>query len=427
MAQIPEPPINPDDDTSPSIAFRPAGFDERLQQAQQPRWQGVIGLLSLLGAAAFTLATFVVMLLPANTDPTPAPQPESSEVVAATEAPTSVPEAMPTVQVQTVTLQNRSANDGLAPAVDAAQLSNLLQSPVNLENASAQPGTYNAFTIVRNDRPRSEFLEYTAQQGDTIDAIAQRYNLQPESIAWCNDRRIITVLRPGDVLNIPPVDGACHRVLGTREETLSSIAEQYNVEDVFSVIDSPYNPVLFGRGPDDVLPGGIRIFVQGGEGEPITWNPGYDVETASDGSVLTVSFAPGQAGSCGRVPPGGGAAWSNPLRVGTWVRGFYAGHTGIDIAAPTGTPIYAANSGPVLFSGFSNWGYGNAVVLAHGAFSTLYGHMSNRNVSCGQFVTVGQVVGFVGSTGNSSGPHLHFEVRFNDQPTDPSGIPGVGW
>jgi murein DD-endopeptidase MepM/ murein hydrolase activator NlpD len=82
----------------------------------------------------------------------------------------------------------------------------------------------------------------------------------------------------------------------------------------------------------------------------------------------------------------------------------------------------------VIFSGFSTWGYGQAVVIEHGGtLSTLYGHMSARNVSCGQSVVTGQIIGFVGSTGNSSGPHLHFEIQSNNQAVDPSGTPGIGW
>jgi murein DD-endopeptidase MepM/ murein hydrolase activator NlpD len=81
----------------------------------------------------------------------------------------------------------------------------------------------------------------------------------------------------------------------------------------------------------------------------------------------------------------------------------------------------------VLFSGFSTWGYGNTVVLAHGIFSSLYGHMSQINVGCGANVSAGSVIGLVGSTGNSSGPHLHFEIRVNDVPQNPSGTPGLGW
>jgi murein DD-endopeptidase MepM/ murein hydrolase activator NlpD len=73
-------------------------------------------------------------------------------------------------------------------------------------------------------------------------------------------------------------------------------------------------------------------------------------------------------------------------------------------------------------------GLGEAVVIEHGTvLSSLYGHMSRRNVSCGQSVVTGQIIGFVGSTGVSTGPHLHFEIQVNGHPTDPSGTPGIDW
>ena len=98
-------------------------------------------------------------------------------------------------------------------------------------------------------------------------------------------------------------------------------------------------------------------------------------------------------------------------------------HTGIDVAASTGVPIYAARGGQVIMSEYgagANWSYGNFVVIDHGdGTTTLYAHMSSRAVSEGQMVSQGQTIGAVGDTGNTSGPHLHYEVRRNGQRTDP--------
>ena len=98
-------------------------------------------------------------------------------------------------------------------------------------------------------------------------------------------------------------------------------------------------------------------------------------------------------------------------------------HTGIDVAASTGVPIYAARGGQVIMSEYgagANWSYGNFVVIDHGdGTTTLYAHMSSRAVSDGELVTQGQTIGAVGDTGNTSGPHLHYEVRRNGQRTDP--------
>jgi murein DD-endopeptidase MepM/ murein hydrolase activator NlpD len=388
-----------------------------------------VAWLSLLGAAALTLGAVALLLLPG---PAPAPRPavtvtvavaatEVAGVATATPPPTLLPaETLPTLPPDAAPALVVAAEATLSPQQRQA----LLAAPL-LQEGSRFTLNYDPFTVIKGDRPRSSFVQYTIVRGDTIDAISRRYNLKSESIAWCNDRRIIFVLRVGDVLTIPPTDGVCHRVLGTREETVAELATTYKVANPLDIIDFPLNN-LYGTDPTARLPGGLTVFIPGGEGEPITWNPGYNAEKDENGNVVSVTFAAGQAGSCGNVPAGGGSFWGNPLPGGRWVRGFYAGHTGIDLSAPVGTPVYAAQTGPVLFSGFSRWGYGEAIVLAHGAFSTLYGHMSQRNLGCGQVAVVGQVIGLVGSTGNSTGPHLHFEVRFNDVPMNPSGL-GTGW
>lgn len=95
-------------------------------------------------------------------------------------------------------------------------------------------------------------------------------------------------------------------------------------------------------------------------------------------------------------------------------------HAGLDFTAPTGTPVYATADGVVAISGFSDGGYGNHVVINHGyGYQTLYGHMSRIKARSGQKVTRGEVIGWVGSTGKSTGPHLHYEVHKNGQKIDP--------
>ena len=411
-----------DDNRPPTVTV------QAVDEARPSRFQQVVSGLSLLGALGFTVATIILVLLPTNEREAVVPPTEDVVQAPATHTPTDLPTLPPTAISQPT--QAVMYVDALPPTVAPQQLAGLLQTPLALLGDDTRADVaYNPFTIASNDRPRSDFVDYEVVQGDTIGEIAARYGLQQESLAWCNNRDVVLVLRPGDTLRVPPVDGACHRVLGTREETIASIAEEYNIDDPFTIIDSPYNPQLIGRTPSEILPGGTNIFIPGGEGPLIVWNPGYDTDVdEATGQVRGVTFAPGQTGSCGRVSPAGGSVWGNPLPNGTWVRGFYAGHTGIDLAAATGTPIYAANSGYVLFSGFSRWGYGNAVVIEHGTvLSTLYGHMSALYVSCGQFVNTGEIIGVVGSTGNSSGPHLHFEIRSNNTPQNPTLTPGIGW
>ncbi len=137
-------------------------------------------------------------------------------------------------------------------------------------------------------------------------------------------------------------------------------------------------------------------------------------------------LGPGRRGSCGKVE-GGGAYWLHPLPQATISRGFKSGfHGGVDLVAPIGTPIRAANGGPISYAGWRG-PYGIAVEIQHDYRSTLYAHLAALTVRCGETVAPGQVIGFVGSSGNSSGPHLHFEVRVWGRKQDPMLIEAIGW
>ncbi|MDP9005537.1 MAG: peptidoglycan DD-metalloendopeptidase family protein [Actinomycetota bacterium] len=130
----------------------------------------------------------------------------------------------------------------------------------------------------------------------------------------------------------------------------------------------------------------------------------------------------GRGGTANLTPGAGGCIWPTSGRVtsgfGTrWGRL----HAGVDIGAPTGTPIWATKDGTVIFSGVQS-GYGNVVILSHGGgLTTLYGHQSRIAASNGQRVGQGDTIGYVGSTGRSTGPHLHFETRYGSTPRDPRG------
>jgi murein DD-endopeptidase MepM/ murein hydrolase activator NlpD len=97
-----------------------------------------------------------------------------------------------------------------------------------------------------------------------------------------------------------------------------------------------------------------------------------------------------------------------------------ANHPAIDIAGDLGKPAYASDSGVIVYAGWNNWGYGNVIVINHGnGWQTLYAHLSQIDVSCGQSVIQGGVIGLIGSTGNSTGPHLHFEMMYNGVKVNP--------
>ncbi len=411
-----EPPIDPLADTNPSLTIQAVPANE------VAGWRRAVGFISLLGAAGLTIATALLLVAPSgepDVPSVPATATQSGDITAITVMPTdSLP---PTFSAPVVGVPD--APPTISPDLAAALLSQPLVPAMQVSSLQVVRNIYDPFTIVP-DRPRSEVIQYTTVSGDTIYSIAERFGLKPETIAWSNTRQYIHVLRPGDVVNVPPVDGVYVQVVGSR--TIAEIAASYQISDPYVVIDSDFNN-LFGVSPDTVLPSGTWFFIPGGQGEQIVWNPGVVVEGGDSPRRGYVSvFAPGDPGSCGQVNnPGGGASWGFPLGGGyTFTRGFTSWHTGVDLAAPVGTPVLAANSGAVIFAGWNSWGYGYTIVLAHGPFLTLYGHLSNIYVGCGQLVTVGQTIGGVGNTGNSSGPHLHFEIRNGDTPTDPTATMG---
>ena len=108
----------------------------------------------------------------------------------------------------------------------------------------------------------------------------------------------------------------------------------------------------------------------------------------------------------------------NPVE-GILTQRFHASHSGIDIAAPLSTPVLSTQSGQVTYADWSEIGYGYLVIIQSGAFITYYAHNTSFNVSVGQLVGRGSIVAWSGNTGNSSGPHVHYETRINDVPVDP--------
>lgn len=286
------------------------------------------------------------------------------------------------------------------------------------------------FTIIP-DRPRGDVSTYTVQPGDTLIAIAERFGLDANTIFWSNGdalRGDVHMLRPGVNLFVLPVDGAYHKADG--EQSIQAIADQYGVP-VEAVLDSEFNPVLQEASPIDVLPFGVRLVIPGGQGETANWQMPVIVEedNPTTGGRST-SFMPGMGGSCrsGITGSGGTGAWAVPVSGAYRVtQGFGSFHSGLDLAANVGTSVVASDTGVVVFSGWvdESWGYGILVVLDHGnGWTTYYAHLSSNGVGCGQLIQRGAYLGAVGSTGNSSGAHLHFEMRWNHVPDNPAAYIG---
>ncbi len=232
---------------------------------------------------------------------------------------------------------------------------------------------------------------YVIHEGDTLPVIAKMYGVSPETIAWANDLKSSQKLIPGERLLILPVDGVIHTV--KKGDTVKSIAKKYKVEpeDILSYNDLP---------AEGDLAVGDTLIVPEGE---ITPTP-----SSTTKKKTTTKKAP----SAYRGPDLGGYFLRPVGTAGRKSQGLH-GHNGIDIAAPAGTPIYAAASGRVILARSGGWngGYGNYVIIQHSnGTKTLYAHMTSVYAQTGQTVSRGQAIGSVGNTGRSTGNHLHFEV-----------------
>ncbi len=313
-----------------------------------------------------------------------------------------------------------NATASVIPTTDPALLASLLQLP------PAEPGA--GFTLVRQPEPftiipertRTEVSTYVVQEGDTVFAIARKFALAPETIFWGNSGtlRDVHLLRIGMELNILPVDGVLHVTTG--QQSIQSIANRYGV-DPYDIIFSEYND-LGDASPETQPPANTRLVIPGGEGElPDLLSRSVVVEgSGAGGGAVRVTGGPGTCGLV-NVHTAGSGVFSLPMSDYTFFQDFYPGiHSGVDLANVAGTPVYAADSGTVVFAGWHSGGFGNLVVIDHGnGFQTYYGHLSRVSVRCAAGVSAGQVIGAVGSTGNSSGPHLHFEIQLGGTPVNP--------
>lgn len=268
--------------------------------------------------------------------------------------------------------------------------------------ASTNDGTTLIATNIANTESgnalnRNEIIQYTILNGDTISGIAHKFNVSVATILWSNNLTERSLLQPGMTLKILPTTGILHRVV--RGETIAGIAKKYKA-DTQKILDtnnlSSANQIKIGQ--DLIIPDGIR---------PASISTTI-VRTTNTGktTVSKTSLSP--------TNPNTGTKLLWPAGVRRISQYFGWRHTGLDIAGPVGTPIYAAEDGVVETAGWNSGGYGNYIIINHGdGLRTLYGHASKLFVSRGEKVTRGQVIMAMGSTGRSTGSHLHFEVRIN--------------
>jgi murein DD-endopeptidase MepM/ murein hydrolase activator NlpD len=262
---------------------------------------------------------------------------------------------------------------------------------------------------------RTNVVDYMVDSGDSIFGISKQFDLKPESILWANEDTLsmgVDYLSVGMTLSIPPTDGVYYQ--WKEGDRLDAVAGKYSVtpDDILLWVSNDLDIT------NPVIKPGDYIMIPDGIGEYKQWVVPV-IPTGKNGAVATLS-GPGACSVLGYVLIGTNSfIWpaANHYLSGN---DYWDGHQGIDIAVGDGAPIYASDNGTIVYAGWNPNGYGNLVMIDHGTgYATLYAHLSAVNVSCGVGVAQGQVVGYGGSTGNSTGPHLHFELRYNGGTINP--------
>jgi murein DD-endopeptidase MepM/ murein hydrolase activator NlpD len=304
--------------------------------------------------------------------------------------------------------------------------------------------------------PRTEIIEYTVKNGERLYCLSEKFGVSMTTLLYANFDKVVGegALTDGLTLLIPYDDGALYIVTAAdiaAETTLQDLMAWYGIQLFDQITDWQNNPV------SEPLEEGQQLFIHGADLLAGTYRP--PIAAGQPTAVPPVANNPPSGGNAGgetapprpnftdfpqpvgEPPPGavfplgtpwisvteldtgfcpvvsgsgwsGGLSWPVSGRTINENRGFRLGHSGIDINAPLGSPVFAAQSGVVVWAGWSTWGFGNLIVLAHGGtWHTYYAHLSEVNVACGQSVGAGTTIGATGQTGAATWPHLHFEVR----------------
>lgn len=289
---------------------------------------------------------------------------------------------------QTMSLLQPAVHVDPNPAKGGADIE-VLDDTALLASGSVSGETVDVEPVKRSG---GQISVYEVREGDTLSQIATMFNVSINTIKWSND--IKGSISPGQTLVILPISGIEYTV--KKGDTIAGIAKKYKAH-ADEIRD--FNEL----GTELVV--GAKIIIPDAE--------------ISEPAPQVAKKSSGASSGGGSAPAVSGGSWLKwPVAGGVKTQGIH-GYNAVDIGAPAGTPVYAAAGGTVLISRSGAWngGYGNYVVIKHSnGVQTLYAHHSRNAVTTGQWVNQGDVIGYVGSTGKSTGNHLHFEVRGGSNP-----------
>jgi murein DD-endopeptidase MepM/ murein hydrolase activator NlpD len=251
---------------------------------------------------------------------------------------------------------------------------------------------------------RTSVATYTVKAGDTLASVAKQFGISTNTIIWANNLSSAGIIHEGDKLAILPTTGTLHTVKSG--ENLNAIADEYGVAASQIISYNNLNSsATLQIGQQLIIPGGRQLATPQ---RAVAYTPKSNANVIS---VIKDILTPA-------VESGTKLLWPT---VGHRITQYYSWrHTGVDIANKLGTPVYAAEDGVVKTAGWNSGGYGNMILINHpNGMTTRYGHASKILVSAGEEVKRGQVIMLMGSTGHSTGPHLHFEVYVGSTRVNP--------
>lgn len=300
--------------------------------------------------------------------------------------------SLPKSNVQSVSIEKNSQNIPLLQSAVTYDLEGAKGggdiSFVGNEALLSENGPSGTLADINDSVNTGQISRYMVRKGDTLSGIAQMFGVSVNTIVWANDVTSKT-LKEGKILIILPVSGTIHTV--AKGDTIKTIAKKYKADSDEIMQFNDLNA-------ESVLSIGDQIIIPDGEG------------SVKVSGTTVASGNPLKGGSGGPEYEG---YYIRPVIGGTKTQKLH-GYNGIDIGINIGSPVLASASGQVIISKASGWngGYGKYIVISHyNGTQTVYGHLNETFISVGDTVVQGQVIGTTGNTGNSTGPHIHFEIR----------------